>query len=97
LLYSVMVFDDSGKLVRAVLARGAGYELKKPVDMAFDPARNLYLAEEDQGVLLFAPDARLVSLLSGGEELRKLKALTLAPDGAVLVYSERSQRVLRFQ
>lgn len=94
---SVKVFDDSGKLLRAVLARGAGYELKKPADIAFDPARNLYLAEEDQGVLLFAPDAKLLSVLSGGDELRKLKALTLTPDGAVLVYSERAQRVLRFQ
>jgi hypothetical protein len=93
---SVRVFDDAGKPLRALVGKGAGYELKKPSDMAIDPARNLYVADEDGGVLVFAQDGRLITAL-GGEELRRPKALTLDPAGAILVYDGRLSRVVRFK
>ncbi len=93
---SVRVFDDAGKPLRAVASKGPGYELKKPADMALDPARNLYLADEEAGVMVFAPDGRLITAL-GGEELRRPKALTLEPAGAILVYDDRLSRVVRFK
>jgi TolA-binding protein len=93
---SVRVFDESGRALRAIPAKGAGYELKKPADIALDPARNLYLADEESGVLVFAPDGRLLAALPP-EELKKPRALTLEPAGAVLVYDDKAQRVLRFK
>ncbi len=93
---SLRVYDETGKPLRAVLPKGAGYELKKPVDIAIDPARNLYLADEELGVLIFAPDGKLLTTISG-EELRRPKALTLDPSGAILVYDEKAQRVVRFK
>ena len=93
---SVRVFDETGKPLRAVLAKGAGYELKKPIDIAIDPARNLYLADEELGVLIFAPDGKLMATISG-EEVRRPRALTLDPGGAIFVYDEKTQRVARFK
>lgn len=92
----VRVFDENGKALRAIAAKGQGYELKKPVDVAVDAARNLYVADEDSGVMVFAADGRLLAALSG-EELRRPKALALEPAGALLVYDDKSQRVVRFK
>ena len=93
---SVRVFDENGKALRALAAKGPGYELKKPSDVAVDAARNLYVADEESGVMVFGADGRLLTALSG-EELRRPKALALEPAGALLVYDDRSQRVLRFK
>jgi TolA-binding protein len=93
---SVRVFDENGRALRAIAAKGAGYELKKPADVAFDPARNLYLADEEAGVMMFAPDGRLLATLSL-EVVKKPRALTLEPAGALLVYDDKLQRVLRFK
>jgi sugar lactone lactonase YvrE len=92
---SVRVYDEAGRLVRAVLAKGSGYELKHPVDIAVDPFRNLYVADEELGVLVFSPAGQLVTTLAA--ELRRPEALTLDADGAVLVYDQRAERVLRFK
>jgi TolA-binding protein len=93
---SVRVYDDSGRQLRAIPAKGPGYELKKPADIAIDPARNLFLADEEAGVLLFAPDGRLLAGLPP-EEVKKPRALTLEPGGALLVYDDKAQKVLRFK
>lgn len=93
---SVRVFDENGKALRTLPAKGPGYELKKPADVALDAARNLYVADEDTGVMVFGPDGRLLTSLSG-EELRRPKALTLEPAGALLVYDDKAQRVVRFK
>lgn len=93
---SVSVFDETGRALRALPARATGYELKKPVDVEVDSARNLYVADEEKGVLVFGADGRLLATLSG-EELRRPKALALEPSGAILVYDDRSQRVLRYR
>jgi TolA-binding protein len=93
---SVRVFDENGKPLRAIATKGAGYELKKPADIAFDSSRNLYLADEETGVMLFAPDGRLLAALPA-DEVKKPRALTLEPAGALLVYDEKTQKVLRFK
>jgi outer membrane protein assembly factor BamD (BamD/ComL family) len=93
---SVRVFDEAGKPLRALAARGAGYELKRPVDVAMDPQRNAYVADEEGSVLVFSPQGQLLTSLAG-EAVRKPRALTLDPSGAVLVYDEKAQRVVRFK
>ena len=92
---TVQVYDEAGKLLRAVAARGAGWELKRPVDVAVDPFRNTYVADEEGSVYVFSPAGQLLTGITG--ELRKPKAITLDPTGAVLVYDEKQERVLKYK
>lgn len=89
-------FDENGKALRSLGPRGTGWELRKPADFAVDSFRNLYVADEDAGVLVLSPQGRLLATL-GRDELRKAKAVAVEPGGAVLVYDEKAQRVLRFR
>jgi DNA-binding beta-propeller fold protein YncE len=89
---TIRAWDETGKLLRSVGPAG----LKKPVDMAVDPFRNTYVADEDLGVLVFDPQGRLLTTLTS-PELRRPRALTLDATGAVLVYDDRAERVLRFR
>ena len=91
---TVRSFDESGKLLRTIGPKGVGFELKKPVDVALDPARNVYVADAAGAVYVFAPDGKLLTTLA---EAKKPQALTLDPAGAVLVYDNVAQRVLRFK
>ncbi len=93
---SVQVFDEAGKPLRAVPARGAGYEIKRPVDIAVDPFRNLYVADAELGILVFSPAGQLLATVSS-PELRRPAALTLDLDGALIVYDEKAERLLRFK
>lgn len=93
---TVRVFDEAGRPLRAVAARGPGYELRRPVDVAVDPMRNTYVADEQAGVLLFSPQGQLLATLAS-EELQRPKALTLDASGAVLVYDDKLEKVLRFK
>jgi TolA-binding protein len=93
---TVRVFDAAGRLLRSVGPRGPGFELKKPADVAVDASRNTYVADEESGVYIFSADGRLLGTLSG-EELKRPKALALDPAGALLVYDDRAQRVLRYR
>ena len=93
---SVQVFDEAGRLLRSIPPRGAGYELRRPTDVAVDPCRNLYVADREGGVLVFSPQGQLLTVLSG-PELRRPAALTLDPSGMVLVYDEKAERVLRYR
>ncbi len=89
---SVRAWDEAGKLLRTAGPAG----LKKPVDVAVDPFRNLYVADEELGVLVFDPQGRLLTTLTS-PELRRPRALTLDATGAVLVYDDRSERILRYR
>lgn len=93
---TVQIFDEAGKPLRAIAARGAGYQLKKPVDVAVDAFRNSYLADVEIGVLVFGPAGQLLATLTS-PELRRPTALTLDTDGAILVYDEKAERILKFK
>jgi outer membrane protein assembly factor BamD (BamD/ComL family) len=88
---TIRVCDEGGRVLRTVGPGG----LRKPVDVAVDAFRNVYVADEDQGVLVFNPRGELFFKITGGE-LRKAKAITLEASGAVLVYDERSDSILRY-
>jgi hypothetical protein len=89
---TVRVWDESGKQLRSIGPVG----LKRPVDVAVDAFRNLYVADEEAGVHVFNPQGQLVTTIAS-PELRRARALTLDASGAVLVYDERAQRVLRYR
>jgi TolA-binding protein len=92
----VGVFDEAGKSLRTIGPKGQGFELKKPADVAVDAFRNIYVADEELGVLVFSSAGQLLATVTG-EDLKRPKALTLDVDGGILVYDERAEKVLRFR
>lgn len=93
---TLRVLDDNGRVLRTIGPRGAGYELKRPADVACDPAQHLYLADKDAGVLVLSPEGKLITRV-GEDVLKRPRALTLAGDGELLVYDEKLEKVLRFR
>jgi TolA-binding protein len=89
---TVRVFDETGKLLRTLGPIG----LRKPVDVAVDPLRNTYVADEEAGVLVFNAQGQLLITLTG-PELKRAKAIALDATGAVLVYDDRAEKVLRYK
>lgn len=93
---TVRVYDEAGRPLRSVGPRGSGYELRKPVDVAVDPMRNTYVADEEAGILVFSPQGQLLATLTA-EDMKRPKALTLDASGAILVYDDKLERILRFK
>lgn len=89
---TVRVYDEAGKLLRSVGPAG----LRRPVDAAVDPFRNTYVADEELGVLIFSPQGQALHTISGAE-LRKPKALTIDPTGAILVWDDKTQKILKYR
>ena len=89
------IFDATGRLVFKVGPQGPGFEWKKPADVAVDAFSNLYVADEDQGIFVFSNKGVLMATF--GAEVRKSRAVAVDPTGAVLVYDERAQAVVRFK
>ena len=89
---AVRVWDETGRLLRAVGPAG----LKRPVDVAVDAFRNLYVADEELGVLVFNPQGQPLATIAS-PELQRPRALALDATGAVLVYDDRAERVLRYR
>lgn len=91
---TVRSYDETGKPLATIAAKGAGWELRRPADVAVDPARNVYVADESGSVFLFSPQGQLKLALT---DVKKPQALTLDPSGALLVYDGDARRVLRFK
>jgi tetratricopeptide (TPR) repeat protein len=89
---TVRVYDESGKLLRTVGPTG----LRRPADVAVDPFRNTYVADEELGVLIFSPQGQVLHTLSG-PELRRPKALCLDPTGAILVWDDKAEKILKYR
>ena len=89
---TVRVWDENGRLLRSVGPVG----LKRPADVAVDAFRNLYVADEETGVLVYNLQGQLLTTIAS-PELRRARAIALDASGAVLVYDERAQRVLRYR
>jgi glucose/arabinose dehydrogenase len=66
------------------------------VDVTVDAFRNLYVADEEIGVLVFDPQGQPLAKI-GGPELRRPRAVAIDATGAVLVYDDRAERVLRYR
>lgn len=93
---SIEFADESGRVTRSIAARGAGWEFKKPADLAVDAFANVYVADEETGVFVFSPKGALLASVPPGD-IRKPTALTLDPSGALLVYDERAESVVRLR
>ncbi|HYN01502.1 MAG TPA: tetratricopeptide repeat protein [Vicinamibacteria bacterium] len=89
---AVRVWDETGRLLRTVGPAG----LKRPSDVAVDAFRNLYVADEELGILIFNPQGQLLATIAS-PEMKRPRAVTLDATGAVLVYDDRAERVLRYR
>jgi TolA-binding protein len=89
---TVRVLDETGKVLRTIGPAG----LKKPVDAAVDAFRNTYVADEEGAVVVFDEKGQLLATLAV-PEMKRPRAITLGADGAVLVYDDRAEKVLRFK
>lgn len=87
----VRTWDENGRALRVVGPTG----IRRPADVAVDPFRSLYLADEELGVLVFDPQGRLLTTITSPD--LRARAVALDASGAVLVYDGRSERVLRFR
>ena len=88
----VLVCDEAGRTIRTVGPGG----LRKPSDVAIDTLRNIYVADEAEGVVVFNPKGELLFKIKG-PDLKKATAITLEDSGAVLVYDSGSKRILRYR
>ncbi len=80
------VCDETGRTLRTVGPGG----LRKPADVAVDSVRNVYVADEDEGVLVFNHQGELFFKITG-PEMKKPTAIALEAAGAVLVYDDGSE------
>lgn len=93
---TIRVLDGNGVALRAIGSQGPGYVLRHPVDVAVDDARNLYVADADEGLLVLSPEGKLLTRI-GVSVLKRPSALALAADGTLYVYDDKLKRVTRFR
>jgi TolA-binding protein len=97
---TVLVADRDGKQLFRLAAKGTGYELSEPVDLAFDVLGHLYVLDGDKPVIhVFRPGGALVTSLVASDPavLQRPRALTVDGAGRLLLYDDRLQRIQIFQ
>jgi TolA-binding protein len=93
---TIRVLDSNGASLRAIGPQGAGYVLRHPADVTVDVARNAYVADTEEGVLVLSPEGQLLARIGVGV-LKRPSALALTADGTLYVYDEKLKRVIRFR
>ena len=85
---------------RRVPPQGAGYQLRAPVDLAFDPLGHLYVLERDS-VVVFAPTGEFLSVFAppgtAAGAFRLGVALAVDAAGRLFIYDEDSERLQVYQ
>lgn len=97
---AITVLDRAGKPGMRVPTRGTGFELEKPVDLAFDTMGHLYVLDRS-ALVVFAPDGRFVTSFSVAEKspgaFRDAAALALDDAGRLYIYDDRAERIQVYQ
>ena len=91
---------DSDGTPRRVPAQATGYQLRAPVDLAFDPLGHLYVLDRDS-VVVFAPTGEFLSVFSPGTTaagaFRLGVALAVDASARLFIYDEDSERLQVYQ
>jgi TolA-binding protein len=97
---SVSVLDRTGKPGVRLAAKGTGYDLTNPTDVAFDELGHLYVLDRS-AVVVFAPDGRFVTSFAAAPAspgaFRDADALALDGAGRLFIYDNRNERVQVYQ
>lgn len=93
---SVEVRGDDGRLLLRLTSKGPAYEWRRPVDIAVDLFANLYVADEELGVFVFSPRGDLLASF-GATDARRIRAMAVESSGAVIVYDDRTETLMRFR
>ena len=99
---SVVVVDREGKPLAKIPAKGTGYELDNPIDVAFDPFGDLYVLDRGKpSVHVFSPKYRLLTTMTMPEKdpgaFQKPQAFALDAAGRIYLFDDRSQRIQVYQ
>jgi outer membrane protein assembly factor BamD (BamD/ComL family) len=99
---AVTVVDREGRPLARLQAKGGGFELQEPVDVAFDALGHLYVLDRGRGsVLVFGPKQRLLTTLTipqnGPGAFTRAVAFGVDPAGRLMVYDERVKRIQVYQ
>lgn len=99
---AVLLLDAQGSVTRRVPARGDGYQLDDPVDVALDAIGHVYVLDRRQAtVFVFGRDGTLVATLrspaTGDGAFSEPSSLTLDASGRVFVHDERQRAVVIYQ
>lgn len=96
---TVKLYDETAKLIGSISQKGAGYELRNPVDLAFDSFGHLYVLERN-AVFVFAPFQKPVALIRTYTEPEKspgafprATALAIDETGRLFIADERAERI----
>ena len=95
---AVLLVEPDGT-ARRLPAQAAGYQLRAPVDLAFDPLGHLYVLERDS-VIVFDPTGEFLSVFSPGSSAGAFRlgvALDVDSAGRLFVFDEDSERLQVFQ
>lgn len=99
---TVTVLDAQGKTRYRLTARGEGYQLDAPIDIAFDAVGHLYVLDRLAAtVWIFdpsgAPLGRLVSPAAGDNAFPDPTAFAVDELGHLWIYGDRLHRVVTWQ
>jgi tetratricopeptide (TPR) repeat protein len=95
---AISISDRAGKVLVKIPARGSGYDLAAPVDLAFDVFEHLYVLQRAQ-LQVFGADGTLLATFTPdpANGFRSGAALALDPAGRLYIFDEAQGRVLIFQ
>jgi sugar lactone lactonase YvrE len=97
---TISVYDRAGKPATKIIARGPGFELKDPSDLAYDSMGHLYVLDRSV-VAVFAPDGKPVASFAAPEKtagaFKSGEAIALDDAGRLFVYDEGAERVQVYQ
>ncbi len=90
--------DRTGKVLARIPARGTGYILESPNDLAFDIFQHLYVLDKTQ-VVVFAPGGKLVATFTPDATTAFRSGTALALDSAarLYIYDDAQGRVVVYQ
>jgi outer membrane protein assembly factor BamD (BamD/ComL family) len=99
---SIVLFNRDGKSVRTLAKKGTGYELKQPVDLAFDPLGHLLVLDRGQSsVLVFSAGGKLLTTYTIPEKaagaFKKGVALSVDRAGRLYIYDDSAKHILIHQ
>lgn len=98
----VAVLDQTGKPAGRIAATGRGYDLREPVDVAWDGLGHLYVLERDLGaVVVFSPALQLVTSFTVPQKspasFRRATAFAVDGAGRVFIHEDRTKVIRVYQ